>query len=67
MVANNPHSSGIIVAYLPAEKILIEVDLYAPGPVGAPPLIFEGPAWHTLSGPFFCTPRRVVHLPAPRC
>lgn len=37
VVANNPHTSGIMVAYLPAEKILIEVDLYAPGPAGAAP------------------------------
>jgi glyoxylase-like metal-dependent hydrolase (beta-lactamase superfamily II) len=31
------HNSGILAAYLPAEKILIQVDLYSPLPATAPP------------------------------
>ncbi len=38
LVAGNPHNDGILMAYLPAEKILVEVDLYTPpAPNAAPP------------------------------
>jgi hypothetical protein len=30
-----PHSEGMLIAYLPAEKILIEADVYTPPPPGA--------------------------------
>jgi glyoxylase-like metal-dependent hydrolase (beta-lactamase superfamily II) len=36
-VSGNPHNDGILMAYLPAEKILIEVDLYTPLAPGAKP------------------------------
>ena len=36
-VRGNPHNEAIIMAYLPKERILIEVDLYAP-PTGNTPL-----------------------------
>jgi glyoxylase-like metal-dependent hydrolase (beta-lactamase superfamily II) len=35
-VAGNPHAVGMLVAYLPAEKILINGDLYAPPAPNAP-------------------------------
>jgi glyoxylase-like metal-dependent hydrolase (beta-lactamase superfamily II) len=36
-VRANPHNDAILMAYLPKERILIEVDLYAP-PTGSAPL-----------------------------
>jgi glyoxylase-like metal-dependent hydrolase (beta-lactamase superfamily II) len=33
----NAHNEGMLIAYLPKEKILVEADLYTPGAVGAPP------------------------------
>jgi glyoxylase-like metal-dependent hydrolase (beta-lactamase superfamily II) len=36
-VKDNPHNDGILMAYLPAEKILVEVDLYTPLAPGAKP------------------------------
>jgi glyoxylase-like metal-dependent hydrolase (beta-lactamase superfamily II) len=36
-VVGNPHHDGIIMAYLRKEKILIEADVYSPGPAGAEP------------------------------
>ncbi|MGE0816241.1 MAG: MBL fold metallo-hydrolase [Vicinamibacterales bacterium] len=30
-VANNPHSATMLMAYLPAERLLIEVDAFSPG------------------------------------
>jgi glyoxylase-like metal-dependent hydrolase (beta-lactamase superfamily II) len=36
-VQSNPHSEGMLMAYLPAERILIEADLFTPGPPGARP------------------------------
>lgn len=36
-IAGNPHNDGIIMAYLPAEQILIEVDVFAPPAPNAPP------------------------------
>jgi glyoxylase-like metal-dependent hydrolase (beta-lactamase superfamily II) len=36
-IADSPHAVGFLMVYLPRERILIEVDAYAPGPEGAPP------------------------------
>ena len=36
-VQSNPHSEGMLMAYLPAERILIEADLFTPPPPDAPP------------------------------
>jgi glyoxylase-like metal-dependent hydrolase (beta-lactamase superfamily II) len=38
-IRGNTHNDGILMAYLPKEKILVEVDVYTPQapPVGAPP------------------------------
>jgi len=35
-VAGNPHAVGMLMAYLPAEKILVNGDLYAPPAPNAP-------------------------------
>ena len=32
----NGHNDGMLIAYIPKEKLLIEADLYTPGAVGAP-------------------------------
>ncbi len=32
----NPHNEGMLIAYLPKEKILVEADLYTPGAPNAP-------------------------------
>lgn len=38
----NDHASGMLVAYLPKEKIIFVSDLYSlPGPVPNPSVIFE--------------------------
>jgi glyoxylase-like metal-dependent hydrolase (beta-lactamase superfamily II) len=37
LIKENPHNDGILIAYLPAEKILVEVDLYTPPAPNAPP------------------------------
>ena len=39
---DNPHSEGLLVAYLPASKLLIQADAFAPRP-GAPPLPAPSP------------------------
>jgi glyoxylase-like metal-dependent hydrolase (beta-lactamase superfamily II) len=36
-VAGNAHNGGMLVVYLPAERILIQADLYVPPPANAPP------------------------------
>jgi glyoxylase-like metal-dependent hydrolase (beta-lactamase superfamily II) len=36
-IADNAHTSGFLMAYLPQERILIEADAFTPGPEGAPP------------------------------
>lgn len=40
----NPHHEGFIVAYLPAQKILIQVDAYTPAAPNAPPPATPNPA-----------------------
>jgi glyoxylase-like metal-dependent hydrolase (beta-lactamase superfamily II) len=37
LIENNPHNDGILMAYLPAEKILVEVDVYTPPAADAKP------------------------------
>jgi len=36
-ISGSNHSEGFLLAYLPAEKLLIEADLYTPSPPNAPP------------------------------
>ena len=36
-VQSNPHSEGMLMAYLPAQRILIEADLFTPPPPGTAP------------------------------
>ncbi len=31
------HADGMLIAYLPKEKVLVEADVYTPAPAGAPP------------------------------
>jgi glyoxylase-like metal-dependent hydrolase (beta-lactamase superfamily II) len=33
----NEHNEGMLIAYLPKDKIIVEADLYTPGAVNAPP------------------------------
>ena len=38
LIKDNPHNDGILMVYLPVEKILIEVDVYTPpAPDAKPP------------------------------
>jgi hypothetical protein len=43
-IAKNPHNEGIVMAYFPKEKILVEVDVYSPPPPNAPPPSTPNPA-----------------------
>ncbi len=43
-IQGNPHNDGILMAYLPREKILVEVDVYSPPPPNAPPPASPNPA-----------------------
>jgi glyoxylase-like metal-dependent hydrolase (beta-lactamase superfamily II) len=36
-IQENPHNTGIIMAWLPKERLLVEVDVYTPLPPNAPP------------------------------
>jgi glyoxylase-like metal-dependent hydrolase (beta-lactamase superfamily II) len=36
-IGGNPHADGLILAYLPKEKLLIEADAYTPAPPNTPP------------------------------
>lgn len=39
LVKGNPHSDGLLMAYLPKERILVEADAFDPGmPASAPPM-----------------------------
>lgn len=40
-VKGNLHSEGLLMVYLPKEKLLIQADAYAPRPAGAKPLPFS--------------------------
>ena len=37
LIQDNPHNTGIIMAWLPKEKLLVEVDVYSPLPPNATP------------------------------
>jgi len=37
LIQDNPHNAGIIMAWLPKEKLLVEVDVYTPLPQNASP------------------------------
>jgi len=43
-IQDNPHNSGIVMAYLPKEKLLVEVDVYTPPQPNAPPPSTPNPA-----------------------
>jgi glyoxylase-like metal-dependent hydrolase (beta-lactamase superfamily II) len=36
-IAGNLHEDGMLMVYLPKEKLLVEADAYTPGPANAPP------------------------------
>ena len=42
-IQGNTHNDGIIMAYLPQEKILIEADVFTPPPPGTPPPAVPNP------------------------
>ena len=42
-LAGNPHDQGMLVAFLPGERLLIEVDMYTPPGAGAPPPAADAP------------------------
>lgn len=44
LIKGNPHNDGILMAYLPKEKLLVEVDVYSPAPPNAPPPATPNPA-----------------------
>ena len=43
LIKDSPHNDGILMAYLPAEKILVEVDVYTPPAANAPPATAVSP------------------------
>jgi glyoxylase-like metal-dependent hydrolase (beta-lactamase superfamily II) len=43
LIQNNPHNDGIMMAYLPKEKMLVEADLYNPPAANAPPPAANAP------------------------
>jgi hypothetical protein len=43
-ILGNTHADGLIVAYLPKEKLLVEVDVYTPAPPNAAPPAQPNPA-----------------------
>lgn len=43
-IQGNPHNDGFLMAWLPAEKILVEVDVWAPPAPNAPPPATPPPA-----------------------
>ena len=43
-VQGSPHSEGMLMAYLPREKILMEADIFTPPAAGAPPPATPPPA-----------------------
>ncbi|MCI0349344.1 MAG: hypothetical protein L0Z53_07960 [Acidobacteriales bacterium] len=47
-IQGNPHNSGIIMAWLPKEKLLVEVDVYTPLAPNAPPPANPNPAMVNL-------------------
>ena len=43
LIKDNAHNDGILMAYLPAEKILVEVDVYTPPAPNTPPATTVSP------------------------
>ena len=43
-IQGNAHADGLIMAYLPKEKLLVEVDVYTPAPANAAPPAQPNPA-----------------------
>lgn len=43
-IRSNPHNDGILMVYLPREKVLVQVDVYQPQPVNAAPPSTPPPA-----------------------
>jgi glyoxylase-like metal-dependent hydrolase (beta-lactamase superfamily II) len=48
-IAGNNHHAGIVMVYLPKEKLLVETDVYNPPPPNAPPPASVNPNWVTLA------------------
>jgi glyoxylase-like metal-dependent hydrolase (beta-lactamase superfamily II) len=48
LIKGSPHNDGILMAYLPAEKILIEADVYTPPAANAPPATTVNPSTTNL-------------------
>jgi len=44
LIKGNPHNDGILMAYLPKEKLLVEADVYSPAPPNAPAPATPNPA-----------------------
>jgi len=44
LIKGNPHNDGILMAYLPKEKLLVEADVYTPAPPNAQPPATPNPA-----------------------
>ncbi len=44
LIKGNPHNDGILMAYLPKEKLLVEVDVFSPPAPNAPPPPTPNPA-----------------------
>jgi len=43
LIQNNPHSDGMLMAFLPKEKVIVQVDMYTPSAPGAPVLSANAP------------------------
>jgi glyoxylase-like metal-dependent hydrolase (beta-lactamase superfamily II) len=48
LIEGNPHATGMLMAYLPKEKILVEADLYTPPAANTPPIAKPTPAQMSL-------------------
>src|SRR6185503_5098842 len=48
LIKDSPHNDGILMAYLPTEKILVEVDVYTPPAADAPPATAVNPSTTNL-------------------
>jgi len=48
LIKDSPHNDGILMAYLPAEKILVEVDVYTPPAANAAPATSVSPSTTNL-------------------
>jgi glyoxylase-like metal-dependent hydrolase (beta-lactamase superfamily II) len=48
-IAGSPHEDGMLMVYLPAEKLLSQADLFTPGPPNAPPPATANPSTVNLA------------------